>query len=97
MHEDDFIMQVNPRNVHLYICIRELDDGYIELCPQCGVSSTHVYELAMYQNHVQHFIEQLFLMLQQQLDLLMIERKKMKLFRFKSSGSFYIDLIGVRA
>jgi len=60
VYEDDFTMQDNQRNIPLNICICELDDCYIELCPQCGISSTRVYELAMYQNHVQHFIEQLF-------------------------------------
>lgn len=45
--EDKFIKEKNQRNILLSICMRELDDGYIELCPQCGVSSLHVYKFCV--------------------------------------------------
>lgn len=45
--EDKFFMQDNQRNILLNICMHELDDGNSELCPQCGVSSTHVYKLCI--------------------------------------------------
>ena len=46
-YEDLFIVQDNQRNILLNVCVRQLDDGNTELCPQCGVSSTHVYKLCV--------------------------------------------------